>query len=83
MAPVTLSAAPINGTGSGSRSPVENWELDCEICGRKGINQVSFFTRGAPVYSRHPCLRRTTVFPSCVVVYVGSGNTLFATTSKI
>ncbi|KAF8558093.1 hypothetical protein OG21DRAFT_1595512 [Imleria badia] len=38
-ATVTLSAVPINGTGSGSRTPVENWELDCEICGRKGINQ--------------------------------------------
>ncbi|KAG9315126.1 hypothetical protein JVU11DRAFT_4249 [Chiua virens] len=30
---------PMNGTGSGSRSPVENWELDCEVCGRRGINQ--------------------------------------------
>ncbi|KAG8213169.1 hypothetical protein J3R82DRAFT_11580 [Butyriboletus roseoflavus] len=38
-APVVLSATPINGTGSGSHSPVENWELDCEVCGRKGINQ--------------------------------------------
>lgn len=38
---VSLSAVPINGTGSGCRSPVENWELDCEVCGRKGINQVS------------------------------------------
>lgn len=43
-AAVTLSAVPINGTGSGSRTPVENWELDCEICGRKGINQVSFYS---------------------------------------
>lgn len=39
----TLGAAPMNGTGSGSRSPVENWELDCEVCGRKGINQVSSY----------------------------------------
>lgn len=40
-ADATLNVAPMNGTGSGSRSPVENWELDCEVCGRKGINQVS------------------------------------------
>ncbi|KAH0833157.1 hypothetical protein J3R83DRAFT_12183 [Lanmaoa asiatica] len=39
IAAATLSAIPINGTGSGSRSPIENWELDCEVCGRKGINQ--------------------------------------------
>ncbi|KAF9223586.1 hypothetical protein BS17DRAFT_780857 [Gyrodon lividus] len=36
---ITLSAAPMNGAGSGSRTPVENWELDCEICGRRGFNQ--------------------------------------------
>jgi hypothetical protein len=32
-----------NGTSNanGSRTPVgEDWELDCEICGRRGINQV-------------------------------------------
>ena len=38
---VTLNAVPMNGTGSGSRSSVENWVLDCEICGRKGVNQVN------------------------------------------
>ncbi|KAN0093108.1 hypothetical protein V8E55_003892 [Tylopilus felleus] len=48
-ADATLNVAPMNGTGSGSRSPVENWELDCEVCGRKGINQddgVSLFCCG-------------------------------------
>ncbi|KAH7919365.1 hypothetical protein BV22DRAFT_1023125 [Leucogyrophana mollusca] len=28
-----------NGSGSGSRTPVEDWELDCEICHRRGTNQ--------------------------------------------
>lgn len=31
-----------NGTGvasSGSRTPAEDWELDCEVCGRQGINR--------------------------------------------
>lgn len=32
---------PMNGTGSGSRTPLgEDWELDCEICHRRGINTV-------------------------------------------
>ncbi|OJA10917.1 hypothetical protein AZE42_08233 [Rhizopogon vesiculosus] len=39
----SLSApVPANGTGassSGSRTPAEDWELDCEICHRRGINQ--------------------------------------------
>lgn len=35
----------INGTGSGSRTPAgDDWELDCEICHRQGVNQVSIFT---------------------------------------
>jgi septal ring factor EnvC (AmiA/AmiB activator) len=42
----SLSApVPANGTcasTSGSRTPAEDWELDCEICGRRGINQVRF-----------------------------------------
>lgn len=39
----TLSVPiPVNGSGaasSGSRTPAEDWELDCEICGRQGINR--------------------------------------------
>lgn len=27
--------------GSGTTTPGEDWELDCEICGAKGTNQVS------------------------------------------
>lgn len=42
----SLSApVPANGicaSTSGSRTPAEDWELDCEICGRRGINQVRF-----------------------------------------
>lgn len=77
----TLSVAPINGTGSGSRSPVENWELDCEVCGRKGINQVSFSSWGSSLFpTAH--LHRTMAFPYCAVVHVESGNILFAMTSK-
>ncbi|KAI5998817.1 hypothetical protein EDD15DRAFT_2242005 [Pisolithus albus] len=30
---------PANGGGSGSRTPAETWELDCEVCHRKGPNQ--------------------------------------------
>ena len=31
-----------SGTASGTRTPAgEDWELDCEICFRRGINQVS------------------------------------------
>lgn len=30
-----------SGSGSGTRTPAgEEWELDCEICYRRGINQV-------------------------------------------
>lgn len=36
-----LTIVTVNGGGSGTRTPVENWELDCEICHRKGLNQVS------------------------------------------
>ncbi|KAF9243566.1 hypothetical protein BU15DRAFT_42854 [Melanogaster broomeanus] len=50
---VTLSAAPTNGTGSGSRTPVENWELDCEICGRRGFNQDD----GVPIMSCGVCAK--------------------------
>ena len=39
-------AGPMNGSmsgsGSGARTPMgDDWELDCEICHRRGINQVS------------------------------------------
>jgi hypothetical protein len=43
--PTLFAPVPTNGTGasgSGSRTPAEDWELDCEICGRRGINQVRF-----------------------------------------
>lgn len=33
------SLTPVNGGGSGSRTPAETWELDCEVCHRKGPNQ--------------------------------------------
>lgn len=33
------SRTPVNGGGSGSRTPAETWELDCEVCHRKGLNQ--------------------------------------------
>lgn len=37
---VTSSSVPsVNGGGSGSRISAETWELDCEICLRKGLNQ--------------------------------------------
>jgi len=36
-----LSVVSVNGGVSGSRTPAENWELDCEICHCKGFNQVS------------------------------------------
>lgn len=43
----TLSVPiPVNGSGaasSGSRTPAEDWELECEICGRQGINRVCVF----------------------------------------
>ncbi|KAI6042453.1 hypothetical protein EDC04DRAFT_2658182 [Pisolithus marmoratus] len=29
----------LNGSGSGSRTPAETWELDCEVCHRNGLNQ--------------------------------------------
>jgi flagellar biosynthesis GTPase FlhF len=32
----------LNGTGSGSRTPTgDDWELDCEVCCKRGVNQVS------------------------------------------
>lgn len=32
----------MSGSGSGARTPMgDDWELDCEICHRRGINQVS------------------------------------------
>lgn len=34
-----LSVVSVNGGVSGSRTPAENWELDCEICHCKGFNQ--------------------------------------------
>lgn len=43
------------GTGSGSRTPIgEDWELDCEICHRRGINLV----RGVALYSTLPLTYR-------------------------
>ena len=30
-----LTIVTVNGGDSGTRTPVENWELDCEICHRK------------------------------------------------
>ncbi|KAF8838603.1 hypothetical protein BDN67DRAFT_933524 [Paxillus ammoniavirescens] len=50
---LTSSAAPINGTGSGSRTPAENWELDCEICGRRGFNQDD----GVPIMCCGTCAK--------------------------
>lgn len=80
---VTLSVTPINGTGSGSRSPLENWELDCEVCGRKGINQVGYlFVEIQFISDITPHVRRTMVFLYCAVVHAESGNILFAMTNK-
>ena len=44
--PTRRQAGPMNGSmngsGSGARTPMgDDWELDCEICHRRGINQVS------------------------------------------
>lgn len=61
-----------NGYGSGSRTPIgEDWELDCEICHRHGVNIVSqlYFLRrllsnsmfcqddGTPMMSCGACAR--------------------------
>ncbi|KAL4066791.1 hypothetical protein J3A83DRAFT_4259622 [Scleroderma citrinum] len=35
----SLTVVSVNGRGSGSRTPAENWELDCEVCHRRGFNQ--------------------------------------------
>ncbi|KAH7912308.1 hypothetical protein BJ138DRAFT_1148631 [Hygrophoropsis aurantiaca] len=40
-----------NFSGSGSRTPVEDWELDCEVCHRRGINQDD----GTPIMSCGLC----------------------------
>ena len=40
-----LKSMKSSTTTSGSRTPAEDWELDCEICHRKGANQVLFFLR--------------------------------------
>jgi hypothetical protein len=40
----STSSNGVNGSGttSGTRTPAgDDWELDCEICHRRGINQVS------------------------------------------
>ncbi|KAG2036286.1 hypothetical protein BDR03DRAFT_866433 [Suillus americanus] len=53
----TLSVpVPVNGSGaasSGSRTPAEDWELDCEICGRQGINRDD----GVPIMCCGRCLK--------------------------
>lgn len=53
----TLSVpAPVNGSGaasSGSRTPAEDWELDCEVCGRQGINRDD----GVPIMCCGRCLK--------------------------
>ncbi|KIK94218.1 hypothetical protein PAXRUDRAFT_143337 [Paxillus rubicundulus Ve08.2h10] len=51
--PLTPSVAPVNGAGSGSRTPAENWELDCEICGRRGFNQDD----GVPIMCCGTCAK--------------------------
>lgn len=53
----TLSVpVPVNGLGavsSGSRTPAEDWELDCEICGRQGVNRDD----GVPIMCCGRCLK--------------------------
>ncbi|KAG1821960.1 uncharacterized protein BJ212DRAFT_1334762 [Suillus subaureus] len=53
----TLSVpVPVNGSGavsSGSRTPAEDWELDCEVCGRQGINRDD----GVPIMCCGRCLK--------------------------
>jgi hypothetical protein len=39
---IRFHGTAMNGSGSGSRTPLgDDWELDCEICYRRGINIVS------------------------------------------
>lgn len=83
----TLSAlVPANGTStstSGSRTPAEDWELDCEICGRCGINQVRLSLIS---YSRalHIAFHfRTMASPLCAVVDVQSGSIYCAMTDMM
>jgi len=39
-----LTSVAVKGLKSGSRTPVgEEWELDCEICQRRGVNLVSIY----------------------------------------
>jgi len=56
-APVTQENADVskvNGrieTKSGSRTPIgEEWELDCEVCHRRGINLVRVVSMFCPKY---------------------------------
>ncbi|KAG1882064.1 hypothetical protein F4604DRAFT_1921760 [Suillus subluteus] len=53
----TLSVpVPVNGSGavsSGSRTPAEDWELDCEVCGRQGVNRDD----GVPIMCCGRCLK--------------------------
>jgi hypothetical protein len=36
-----LANGSTSGSASGTRTPAgEDWELDCEICFRRGVNQV-------------------------------------------
>lgn len=53
----TLSVSvPVNGSGaasSGSRTPAEDWELDCEVCGRQGINRDD----GVPIMCCGRCMK--------------------------
>lgn len=44
MSPGKLRNYNVNGSTSGTQTPMsEDWELDCEICYRKGLNVVSLY----------------------------------------
>jgi hypothetical protein len=54
--PTLAVPVPVNGSGaasSGSRTPAEDWELDCEVCGRQGINRDD----GVPIMCCGRCLK--------------------------
>jgi hypothetical protein len=69
-------------TTSGSRTPAEDWELDCEICHIKGANKVLVsYVRKFVASSYLHC--RTMVFHCYVVVNARSGNIYPATTTSI
>jgi septal ring factor EnvC (AmiA/AmiB activator) len=71
--PTLAVPVPVNGSGaasSGSRTPAEDWELDCEVCGRQGINRVCVFVTSYSSRFTSCNNFRMTAFPSCVVVDV-------------